>query len=317
MERTKPRLCPFALAALALAVAVPAWPQDDEEEPLGIEDSPAAASARDRLERDAESRGAGQAERESRKGMDKLAERAALRAVRAGPDSPLHRNGVPYLEDWEFRAGATKLLLPAYGNWVNLRSKRKVYESFLVYGEPGEYLAAALVDRGFVRRTGSRFLNFYGLVWVPQAEAYKLFAPATFAAVKESVKERIVAQRAEFGLGRDDFESFEDYINFRRGEDASLGSFVHGVLIHASESDDTLVYFATSLSRFETRGAVIEEPMISTVAYALVRGKFLRVAFTRQYLSDEDMQGLLAFTLAFIEDMRRLNDLPEDRRERP
>src|SRR5690606_18315256 len=106
----------------------------------------------------------------------------------------------------------TKLLVPAYGDWVNLRRNRKAYEGFLRFGEPGEYLTAALVDRGFMRRTDAGFVNFYALVWVPQGEAFKLYDERAFAAEKERIKAAARAQREALGLTRADFASFEDYV---------------------------------------------------------------------------------------------------------
>lgn len=262
----------------------------------------AAQSALDRVALDADQRG--------------VKDRAPAEAVRVrrrssiGAVDPIYRSGVAYFDEWNIRAGALKLRVPAYYGWKGVRASSDFYDIQANSGVPGEHLALAITNEGFVRSTRSKFVNNYGLIWVPQEFAFTSMTETSFSDVKESVRSFVVADRKSRSA-RSDFAEFEDYVAFKAGADENVAEFQDGFWIRAIDEPDMVTYYSTSEFVFQTPRQEIRQPMIMTVTYALVRGKLLRFDFKRLYLSDEDAIQLITFTQRFVSDMRTVNGLSE------
>ncbi|MDQ8197499.1 hypothetical protein QEH56_05030 [Pelagicoccus enzymogenes] len=272
--------------------------ESDEEDPMGA----AAEAALARVAQDAEKRGVN--ERGPTPGT-RLRRRSQLGAI-----DPIYRHGVAYFDEWTIRAGALKLRVPAYHGWEGVKPSSDFYYAQARAGIPGELLVLPIANQDFVRATRSKYVNNFGLIWVPQEHAFTSMTEESFEPVKEAVKQRIVdARRQE--LDRDDFWEFEDYIAFKKGKDESVKEFQNGYWFRAIDEADMVTYFAVSEFVFQTRREEIRQPMIQTMTYALVRGKLLRIDFKRLYLSDEDAVQLISFTRQFVSDMRAVNGLSE------
>lgn len=247
------------------------------------------------------------------RGVNERAQVQALRVRRRsaiGTEDPKYRNGVAYYDEWTIRAGALKLRVPAYYGWEGVSETSDFYRSQAHAGVPGEHLALPIANQDFVRSSRSKYVNNFGLIWVPQEHAFSSLAPANFALIKEKLKADIVAER-ELRLARDDFWEYADYVAFKKGQDDRVEEFLDGYWMRAIDEPELVTYFATSSFVFQTYREEIRQPMIMTMTYALVHGKLLRFDFKRLHLSDEDAVQLIAFSRRFVEDMRRVNGLGE------
>ncbi len=272
--------------------------QDPQEDPM----AEAAEAALARVAQDAEKRGVN--ERSQNQGA-RLRRRSALRAI-----DPIYRHGIAYFDEWTIRAGALKLRVPAYHGWEGIKASSDFYRAQAQMGVPGELLVLPITNRDFVRSTRSKYVNNFGLIWVPQEYAFTSMTEEAFAPVKELVKERIVAERRK-SLDREDFWEFDDYIAFKKGNDERVKEFQNGYWFRAIDEPDMVTYIAVSEFVFQTNREEIRQPMIETMTYALVRGKLLRFDFKKLHLSDEDAAQLISFTRQFVEDMRVVNGLSE------
>jgi len=232
------------------------------------------------------------------------------RKAKIGVSDPITRSGVSYFEEWTLRAGAKKLRVPAYFGWTGVRTESDFYFSQLPQGEPGEHLALAMVNSEYVKASRSRFVNYYGLIWVPQDSAFLSMTGLAFASFKEEIQQDIVEDRRR-RVRRSDFRDFGDYLDFKKGLDERVAEPLPGYLLKAVDEPDLVMYFAVSEFVYEGRREEVRQPMIMTIAYALVRGKLLRFDFRRLYTADEDAVALVAFTQKFISDMRKVNGFSE------
>lgn len=284
---------------VSMAVWLPvSWGQDEEGDRLAA----ASRAALERVARDVEKRGVN--ERAGTKGA-RLRRRSAMGAI-----DPIYRHGVAYFDEWTIRAGALKLRVPAYLGWEGVKPSSDFYLAQAKSGAPGELLALPITNREFIRATRSKYVNNFGLIWVPQQYAFTSMTESSFKPVKEEVKQRIVAARRE-SIERDDFWEFDDYIAFKKGNDERVQEFQNGYWFRAIDQADMVTYFATSEFVFQTRREEVRQPMIQTMTYALVRGKLLRFDFKKLYLTDEDAIQLISFTRQFVSDMRAVNGLSE------
>lgn len=284
------------LLAAATAGSTGSFAQDENSDLM--EASAEAALAR--VAQDAEQRGVNER-------VQVPAMRVRRRAT-IGTEDPKYRNGVTYYDEWTIRAGALKLRVPAYYGWEGVSENSDFYRSQAHGGVPGEHLALPITNQDFIRASRSKYINNFGLIWVPQEYAFSSLAPTNFTTIKDKLKADIVAER-ELRLDRDDFWEYGDYIAFKKGQDDSVNEFLDGYWMRAIDEPELVTYFATSSFVFQTTREEIRQPMIMTMTYALVHGKLLRFDFKRLYLSDEDSVQLIEFTRRFVEDMRRLNDL--------
>lgn len=227
----------------------------------------------------------------------------------------LKRNGIDYIEDWTIRAGVTRLRLPAREGWESVNPNAAFFQQLANSGVPGEFLASVLINRSYLVASRSKYVNFFMEIRVPQEFAFTLMTPDSFAAFKEEVQENTVKTRKRF-LKRDDFLDFDDYMNFKFGHDEKVDEFVDGFMVRALDEPDMVIYFATSEFIYSGPKGDTIEPMITTVCYALVNDKLLRIDVKRVFAGEEDIPILLAATKAFVQDMRRLNGLSDDQRRR-
>lgn len=262
----------------------------------------AAEAALARVEADAEERGV--KERRSESGMK------VRRRYKVGTEDPIYRSGVAYYNEWTIRAGALKLRVPAYQGWQAVKPTSEFYLAQSRTGRPGELLVLPIMFSDFVRATRSKYVNYFGLLWVPQEFAFMSLVEANFEEFKEDLQSEIVADRKR-RIDREDFWEFDDYIAFKKGRDEDLEESLHGYWLKALDEPDLVTYFATSEFVFESSRGVQRQPMIQTMTYALVRGKLLRFDFKRLHLTDEDAVELISFTQKFVEDMRAVNGLSE------
>lgn len=290
-----------ALVALGLcAVSLHAQEDTDDFDTAAME--VAARAALERVEQDRESRGI-------QSSGDTQSARFRKRST-LGTADPIYRRGVPYFDEWTIRSGALKLRVPAYPGWQGIRASSEFYELQARTGQPGEHLALAIANADFVRTSRSKYVNYFGLIWVPQETAFLSMNESVFGDFKEKLRGNIVEERKR-QLDRDDFLEFQDYLDFKRGHDERVEAFVDGFLLRAVDEADIVVYFSTSEFVYQTPRTEIRQPMIMTMTYALVRGKLLRFDFKRLFTSDEDPVELIAFTRQFIADMRAVNGLSE------
>lgn len=239
-------------------------------------------------------------------GEEKRLHRRLLRDLPEEEGKAVLRLGVPYREDWTFRAGATRLRLPAYEGWINGMRRRGWRERFGAIEGVDERLVGLLLNRDFVKASLSTSLNFYGTVWVLQGWEFKAVNVAGFREVKDAFAREIESARASGDEG-DVFRDLEDLEDL---EDLADGRFVR-----AQESDQQLTYLRTVEKPLAGEmGAGFVERYIEIKSLALVEGKVLRVDFARALLAPEDLAGLLSFNDQFLADFRRLNALSEDRR---
>ncbi|MDQ8185866.1 hypothetical protein [Pelagicoccus sp. SDUM812002] len=283
------------LAFLTLPVS---WSQETDDDALRA----ASEAALARVAQDVEKRGVN--ERVLIPGT-KLRRRSRMGAI-----DPIYRHGVAYFDEWTIRAGALKLRVPAYHGWEGVKPTSDFYRSQAQMGRPGELLVLPITNQEFVRSTRSKYVNNYGLIWVPQEHAFVSMTEDGFAPFKEEVKERIVEERRR-RLNRDDFWEYDDYIAFKRGNDEHVDEFQNGYWFRAIDEPTVVTYFAVSEFVFQTNREEIRQPMVQTMTYALVRGKLLRFDFKKLHLSDEDAAQLISFTRQFVADMRAVNGLSE------
>lgn len=271
-----------------------------QEEDSVLEDAAEAALAR--VEADAQQRGV--RERRTDSGM-KVRMRSKM-----GTEDPIFRSGVAYFDEWTVQAGAMKLRVPAYRGWEAIKPSSDFYLAQAKTGRPGELLVLPIMFSDFVRATRSKFVNHFGLVWVPQETAFSSLVESNFERFKSDLQTEIVADRKR-RIDREDFWEFDDYLAFKKGRDEDLEESLDGYWLKALDQPDLITYFATSEFVFQSRRGELRQPMIQTMTYALVRGKLLRFDFKRLHLSDEDAVELIAFTQRFVEDMRVVNGLSE------
>ena len=226
---------------------------------------------------------------------------------------PVYRNGVPYYDEWTIRAGATRLRIPAYPSWRRVKPESEFFQQQAQTAIPGEHLASVLVDNGFREHARTRYASFYTSIWVPQEHAFELMSPESFATFKTELQEETVEARKRL-IDREDFLDFDDYLNFKFGYDEKVNEFVDGFWMRAVDEEDVVVYFATSQFVYQTSREEIVDPMIMTIAYALVENKLLRVDMRRLYKGEDDIAALIAYAKLFVEDMRKLNTLSEEAR---
>ncbi len=262
----------------------------------------ATEAALARVAQDAEKRGVN--DRVQTQGV-RLRRRSSMGAI-----DPIYRNGIAYFDEWTIRAGALKLRVPAYFGWDAVKPSSDFYQIQARSGVPGELLVLPLTNRDFVKATRSKYVNNFGLIWVPQEYAFTSMTAESFEPVKEAVKERIVEERRE-RLDREDFLEFDDYIAFKKGQDEKVAEFQNGYWFRAIDEPEMVTYFAISEFVFQSSREEIRQPMIQTMTYALVRGKLLRFDFKKLYLTDEDAVQLLTFTRRFVADMRDVNGMSE------
>ncbi len=297
------------LCCVALVGGEPAEGESPERE---IVMPSSSAAALERVQTEAE-------ELKSRRGPEPATTATQGSAVRTARNlvegNVLSRNGVAYYEEWTIRAGVARLRLPARPGWGSVNANTPFFEQLANGGSPGEHLTTVLVNRDFVAASRSKYVNYFMQVWVPQEYAFKLMTLGSFAAFKSNLQAEAVAQREKL-VRREEFATFEDYLNFKFGRDEAVESFVDGFMVRAVDEPDLVIYFAASEFRFGGGSVDWVDPMILTVCYALVNEKLIRIDTKRMYGSEEDIPVLLAETKAFVLAMRQLNDLQESRPRR-
>ena len=218
----------------------------------------------------------------------------------------LYRGDTPYIRDWSFRSGVVEINVPAYDGWVNVTKKKDLYLDFAGQGVLGQTLSGVYVNTRYIRATNSNYINFYALAWVPERFAYKRFTPEKFAPIKEKLHGELVAVRRET-TEREDFRSFDDYLNFKFGKDEELEEFVDGRMIKATEGDDFVTYFFTSEFLIRDEKSPMTEPMLGTTTFGLARGKLIRFDIRMAYRSRDDVSRILEFTRQYFDDLQRVN----------
>ncbi len=295
-------------AMLVLAQSAPSQPQspaDDAEEPIEM-----PASSDQALERMKEEVAEQKKKRPPEpRGPVSFGVPVRSASSRESGDA-LRRNGVEFVEDWTIRAGVTRLRIPARNGWIAVSPNSAFFSQQVEAGTPGEHLALLLVNKAYVTASKSKYVNFYSEIRVPQEYAFKLMTPASFAPFKAGIQEAAVETRMRL-IQRDDFEDFDDYLNFKFGRDEAVDSFVDGFMVRAIDEPDLVIYFATSEFVYDGPREDTVEPMMVTVCYALVNEKLIRYDTRRVFSGQDDIAVMLAETKAFISDMRRLNDLQE------
>lgn len=215
-------------------------------------------------------------------------------------------DGIPYRRKWTMEAGVTQLDIPAYDGWVQASPDSDLFANFASQSREGNRLASVLVNQRFVEATASPYVNWFVLVQVPQQYAFARFNARSFAVRKQAIRERAEEFRQAY-VEREDFETFSDYINYKRGRDELVENYVDGYMLEASEGGDRLVYFYTS--EFTRRGDPTQrDPLVGTTSYAVVRGKLLRIEVRKLMTSFDDIPQIVSFTEGFIEDLRRINE---------
>lgn len=222
------------------------------------------------------------------------------------------KGGVGYRKSWEFRSGVTKLYPPYYDGWENARGDKELFEYYAKKGEPGYALSSIIYSDRYVKQTGSEFINYFILIWVPQTYAFSLFTPRSFGKFKETVREGILEARKDYA-DRDKFESFQDYIAFKFGRDDEMENFADGYWIEANEGEEHLTYFYTSefIGTNRKRKEAFKRPLIGTATYLLVRDKLIKLDVVKEYVRQDDIPILLEFTANIREDMRTVNRFGE------
>jgi len=218
------------------------------------------------------------------------------------------KDGVGYRKSWEFRSGVTKLYPPFYDGWENGIEVKGLYELYRGKGEPGYTLSSIIYSDNFYEQTGSEFVNFFALFWVPEKYAFSLFTPRSFEKVKSSIREGIIEARQEYA-DREKFESFEDYIAFKFGKDFEMEGFVDGYWIEANQGPEHLTYFYTSefIGYNRKQKGAYKRPLIATATYMIVKQKMVKMDVVREYVSQDDIPILLDFTSNLRRDMRIVN----------
>lgn len=233
-------------------------------------------------------------------------ERRNLERMLTDQGHVLYRGDTPYIRDWSFQSGVVELNVPAYEGWVNVTKKKDLYLDFARQGVPGQTLSGVYINTRYIRATRSKYINFYVLAWVPERFAYKQFNPKKFAPIKEKLQAELIAVRRRT-TEREDFQSFDDYLNFKFGKDEELEEFVDGRMIKAAEGDDYLTYFFTSEFLIQDEESPVTEPMLGTTTFGLVRGKLIRYDIRMVYRSDDDVARILEFTQQYFDDLQRVN----------
>lgn len=219
------------------------------------------------------------------------------------------RNGITFYEYSSFKIGVTELDVPGYDGWVDLASNEKVRPLFADKGKAGERLESILVLKPDKKRaTVADISKFYSLIWVPEAYEFKLFSPSSFNRLKQEIREKILVER-KTTANRDDFESFDDYINYKFGADDQLTEVKDGVLIEIASKDELMSHFYTSTLRIGSGKSFEEHRQVTTTTLALVRDKLVRIEFHKIYYSDDDITLLLDIGEQFVEDFRRVNEV--------
>lgn len=218
------------------------------------------------------------------------------------------KGGVGYRKSWEFRSGVTKLYPPYYDGWEDGRELKGLYEDYAWKGDPGYTLSRIIYNDRFLQQTGSEFVNFFSLFWIPEAYAFSLFTPRSFEKVKNTIRERIIGARKEYAE-REKFDSFEDYIAFKFGNDFEMKGFVDGYWIEANDGPEHLTYFYTSefVGYRRRKKEAYETPLIATATYMIVRNKMVKMDVVREYVGRDDIPILLEFTSKLHADMKVVN----------
>lgn len=311
IESRFPILAYVLLPLLVVAWSGPAWAVDEVDEVP----TPENASSEAALARAREAAAESAAERERNPQVPPSATARLRVRNRASAGDPVYRNGVPYYDEWTIRAGASRLRLPAYPGWESVSPNSEFYRQQSQSGAPGEHLAAVLTNKQFTSAAKTKYVSFYSLIWVPQEHAFSLMFPESFAHFKDALQEETIATRKRL-IARDDFKDFDDYLNFKFGNDEAVDDFVDGFWVRAVDEADTVIYFATSQFVYQTPRTEIVDSMIMTVSYALVENKLVRVDMKRLYTSEDDIAALIAFTQLFLKDFRNVNGLGGKRGQR-
>ncbi len=238
-----------------------------------------------------------------------------LRQIQMGDADLFLKNGVAIRKSWSFRSGVTELYPPYYDGWRNGKTVKGLYENYLDQGEPGYTLSSVVYNERYFKQTGGEFVNYYSLVWVPEAYAFSLYTPSSFNKFKETVRGRIHEARLQYAE-RDRFETFQDYMAFKFGRDEEMENFVDGYWIEAMDSDEHLTFFFTS-EFTEIRGrkkkVAFVRPLIATATYMVIRNKLLRLDVVKEFDGQDDIPALLDFTDTLRRDMKRANRPGETR----
>lgn len=217
-----------------------------------------------------------------------------------------YKDGVPYKTSWAIDSGVIELNIPAYEGWVNRTLDPKVYSEFESQGRPGEKLAAVLINKDYVEQTGSPYVNYFCLIWKP-SNPYLIYGEGSFAQTKEEIKEVKIERRREVAE-RQDFETFDDYVNFKFGKDDLMENFADDYQMLATEDERHMTYFYTSeFIAVTDEGIKLREPMVGTDTVALVRNKLLRFEIRKFYEGTDDVNEIIRFTETFINGMRIVN----------
>ncbi len=218
------------------------------------------------------------------------------------------KDGVGYRKSWEFRSGVTKLYPPYYDGWKDGRERKGLYEDYVGKGEQGYTLSRIIYNDRFLEQTGSEFVNFFSLFWVPDAYAFSLFTPRSFEKVKNTIREKIIEARKEYA-DRDKFDSFEDYIAFKFGNDFEMEGFVDGYWIEANDGPEHITYFYTSefIGYRRKQKEAYKIPLIATATYMIVKNKMVKMDVVREYVGQDEIPILLEFTSKLHGDMKVVN----------
>jgi len=248
-------------------------------------------------------------------GMNELTgrERRQLERMLSKQGPVLYRGEVPYIREWSFRSGVAELNVPAYDGWINVTKNRDLYVEFAGQGVPGQTLSGVFVNQRYISRTQSSYINFYVTAWVPERHAFKIFSPEAFAPIKETLQDELIEVRQNT-VQREEFDSFDDYLNFKFGRDEAVENFVDGRLIKASEDDDFVTYFFTSEFFVQDEKSPLFEPMVGTTTFGLVRGKLVRFDVRMAYRGRDDVARILEFAQQYFEDLKRVNGVAVSKR---
>lgn len=218
------------------------------------------------------------------------------------------KDGVGYRKSWEFRSGVTKLYPPYYDGWADGREMKGLYEDYAGKGEKGYTLSRIIYNDRFLEQTGSEFVNFFSLFWIPETYAFSLFTPRSFEKIKDTIREGIIEARKEYAE-RDKFESFQDYIAFKFGNDFEMEGFVDGYWIEANDGPEHLTYFYTSefVGYRRKKKEAYKIPLVATATYMIVKNKMVKMDVVREYVSQDDIPILLEFTSKLHGDMKVVN----------
>ncbi len=295
-------------AALLLGVFLVA---EDEESALletSVKELEAALEAESKASqperRDRRNRG----RRERIDPVDLTPEQQLQMYIQQGDTDIFMKGGVVYRKSWAFRTGVTQLYPPLYDGWKNGKDVKGLYEDYADEGEPGYTLSSITYNDRFYQQTGAEFVNFFSLVWVPEAYAFSVFTNRSFETFKDTLRQRIIDARKQYA-DRDRFETFQDYIAFKFGRDDEMENFVDRYWIEANEGSGHLTYFYTSeFSGIKgKKNEAFTRPLIATATYMIVRNKLLRMDVVKEYDGQDEISILLEFTDKIRRDMIAVN----------